>query len=205
MRPLFALAVATAAAWTAGLLAFADAAARLAQRSPDATISADATLLRGAALGVAVFTGGEARIATAMDLLNAGVGERLLISGVNPDTSRAQLHEFWGGDASRFDCCVDIGREAATTEGNAAEVRDWAQDHGFDRVLLVTSDYHMARALIETRRALPRATVIPHAVATPVASGPFLKRDWARLAGEYMKYLAVRAGALLPPEPAKAA
>ncbi|MEO1015008.1 MAG: YdcF family protein [Pseudomonadota bacterium] len=191
MRAFLALALALAAAWSVGLIVFANAAAvgpaQFAQDEP-ASVAAS-----GEHLGVAVFTGGEARIDVAMALLNSGVGDRLLISGVNPDTSRAQLDNFWGGDASRFDCCVDIGRQAATTVGNALEVRAWADEHDYDRVLLVTSDYHMARAALETRRAMPHATIIPYPVATPVASAPFLQRDWRRIAGEYIKFLAVSA------------
>ncbi|MBY0421162.1 MAG: YdcF family protein, partial [Parvularculaceae bacterium] len=107
--------------------------------------------------GIVVYTGGGARIAAGMELMERGAAERLLISGVNPGTSRAALIEMMPSARPLFECCVDLGREAQTTEGNAAEVRDWALKNGFETLILVTSEYHMPRALVETRARLPKA------------------------------------------------
>jgi uncharacterized SAM-binding protein YcdF (DUF218 family) len=152
--------------------------------------------------GAVVYTGlGGARITTGMDVLASGRAKRLLISGVNPETTRDNLAEMWPGDSAEFDCCVDLGLEARTTEGNAREVRDWAREHGFKRLILVTSDYHMPRALLETRAQLPEATII----AQPVESGylgadrrPATTDAWRQLAFEYTKFLAVRVKTLAP-------
>lgn len=152
--------------------------------------------------GAVVYTGvGGARVSTGMAVLMEGRAERLLISGVNPDTTRAHLAEMWPGDDEGFECCVDLGLEARTTEGNAREVRDWAREHGFKRLILVTSDYHMPRALLETKAQLPEATII----AQPVDSGyigdtgqPETMDAWRQLAFEYTKFLAVRVKTLVP-------
>ena len=145
--------------------------------------------------GIVVYTGGGARIAAGMELMERGAAERLLISGVNPGTSRAALIEMMPSARPLFECCVDLGREAQTTEGNAAEVRDWAIKNGFQRLILVTSDYHMPRALVETRARLPRAEI----VAWPVASGfigadgqPTSVEAWKQLAFEHLKFLAAK-------------
>lgn len=151
--------------------------------------------------GAVVYTGvGGARVTSGMSVLARGDVQRLLISGVNPGTTRAQLAELWPGEADAFECCVDLGHEARSTEGNAREVRDWARAHAFTSLILVTSDYHMRRALLETRTQLPEATII----ARPVESGyldmkgrPASGEAWRRLAFEYSKFLAVRAKTLI--------
>ncbi|WDI33057.1 YdcF family protein [Hyphococcus flavus] len=150
--------------------------------------------------GVVVFTGGGgARISAAMSVFSDGAGERLLISGVHPDTSLARLSELWRGEADRFSCCVDLGHEALSTEGNANELAAWATSNKFSSIILVTSDYHMPRAIIATRAKMKNAIITPH----PVASGyldakgrPASIKATGNLAGEYSKFLLAYAAAL---------
>lgn len=169
--------------WAAGLLMFL----AFLPKQQDNAARAD---------GIVVYTGiGGARIATAMTLLDEGAGQRLLISGVNPEISRDEVAKLWPGDAAGFDCCVDLGLEARSTVGNAIEVRDWALQNGFHRIILVTSDYHMPRALLETRAHMPDADILAHPVQSGYldASGrPTNLGAWRPLAMEYTKYLAVR-------------
>jgi uncharacterized SAM-binding protein YcdF (DUF218 family) len=105
--------------------------------------------------GVVALTGGSGlRISAAVELLDAGIGDRLLISGVNPSISRDEVAARAGGPAELYGCCIDIGYEATTTEENADEVAAWAKAHGYSRIALVTSDYHLPRArLLLTSRA----------------------------------------------------
>jgi uncharacterized SAM-binding protein YcdF (DUF218 family) len=131
-----------------------------------------------------------------MSLLNQGVARRLLISGVNPTVTRPELAALWPGDPDLFDCCVDLGLEAQTTDGNAAELGDWTRAHGFTSLILVTSDFHMPRALLLARDRLPGVEITPY----PVASGllgpggtPSSVAGWRRLNAEYAKFLAARA------------
>ena len=172
-----------ALAWAAGLLVFL-------------TVLPERQAERAQADGIVVYTGvGGARIATAMELLGHGAGKRLLISGVNPEISREEVAKLWPGEADGFDCCVDLGHQARSTVGNAIEVRDWARRHGFRRIILVTSEYHMPRALLETRAQIPEAEIL----AYPVESGyldaegrPASIGALRPLAVEYTKFLAVR-------------
>ena len=155
------------------------------------------------AQGIVVYTGGGgARISSAMGLFAQGAGERLLISGVHPDTTAERLSEFWSGPSARFDCCVDLGRKALSTEGNAQELRDWMNDHRYERIILVTSDYHMPRAVAVTRARLgDDALITPYAVSSGYLDKnglPVSFKAAAKLAGEYTKYLLARVKAFLP-------
>lgn len=188
VQRLFPAVLFLALAWTAGLLVFVSNLPGPAAAPPP---PAD---------GVVVFTGGGDRVASAMSLLNGGAGKRLLISGVNPSVTRPDLAKMWPGDPALFECCVDLGLEAQTTEGNASELDAWMREHGYKSLILVTSEFHMPRALIETRDRMPDVDITPYAVASGHLGPdgrPLTAADWKRIGGEYTKYLAARVKTIL--------
>ena len=142
---------------------------------------------------VIVYTGGGGnRISAAMALFAEGVGERMLISGVHENTSRERLSQFWRGDQQRFSCCVDLGRLAQSTQGNAAEAQDWVITRNYNSIILVTSEYHMPRAIIATRETMPDIKITPYPVASSLLDGngkPNSFEAWKQIAGEYTKFL----------------
>jgi uncharacterized SAM-binding protein YcdF (DUF218 family) len=156
------------------------------------------------AQGVVALTGGADRITDALDLLATGQAERLLITGVNQATSGREIAHLTPRLRPLFSCCIDLGYRALNTVGNAAETRRWVHQHGMRSLIVVTSNYHMPRALIEIGRALPGIELVPYPVVTErQKSGSW----WADpgmlrlLATEYVKYLAAYARAELVPEP----
>ena len=119
--------------------------------------------------GIVVLTGGSSRVSDAMELLAAGYGKRLLISGVHPsstasDISRSDISRSLPGSQSLFNCCVDLDRSAVSTRSNASETKRWAQERGFKSLIVVTSNYHMPRAVLEMSHAMPNIALIPYAV-----------------------------------------
>lgn len=145
---------------------------------------------------IVVLTGGSGlRIAAGMDLLATGVGDRLLISGVNPDVTLDQLAESAGGDPGLYECCVDIGYQATTTLENAEEVAGWAEENGYDRLVLVTSNYHMPRARFLLSRDAEGVEFIAYPVTTRI--DPLQAyRDWRSFRGtvqEWMKWRVTQA------------
>jgi uncharacterized SAM-binding protein YcdF (DUF218 family) len=142
--------------------------------------------------GIVALTGGAARISDAMDLLELGHANRLLITGVHPRNTADTLASMAPGRDTLFSCCVDLGYTALNTVGNAKEARNWARDHGYNSLIVVTSSYHLPRSLNELRREMPEATLIPH----PVISDNLPLDSWWRnpgttklLLSEYVKYL----------------
>ena len=91
----------------------------------------------------------------------------MLISGVNREVRRQELRALTPGSNRLFNCCVDLGFEAEDTIGNAHEIAAWAEAKGYDSLIVVTSDYHMPRALTEIRAAAPGVELTPYAVETP--------------------------------------
>jgi uncharacterized SAM-binding protein YcdF (DUF218 family) len=173
--------------WAAGLVAFAG---RVQQSTP-ATDPDPAD-------GVVALTGANSldRIAAGMDLLQDGMGKRLLISGVNRGASREDIRNVSKAARRLYDCCVDLGFTAADTVGNARETADWARSMRYQSLIVITSDYHMPRAMLELRAVMPEPQFHLQAYAVPT---PSLKaRHWWRspksarlMVMEYCKYLAI--------------
>lgn len=153
-----------------------------------------------AADAIIVVTGGQARIDKAVELMKSGKGKRLLISGVHPSANREALRLATGGDKSMFDCCVDIDYEALDTIGNAAESAKWVRQHGYESVILVTNNYHIPRTVLEMRRLLNDAELLPYPVVySRLDGGRWIDKPQAIrvLFTEYTKFvLALARGAL---------
>ena len=163
--------------------------------SPDPPVEAEA---------VASLTGAsDARIISAVQLADS-LDLPLLISGVNVDATPADIARVAKVDVDKIDCCVTLGKAAASTEGNGDEVADWARRNKVDRIIVVTSEYHMERALFELTRAMPEGHFIPHAVMTTKVRPSDWYRDTATaktLIEEWIKYrLAGLRNAALNPE-----
>jgi len=143
--------------------------------------------------GIVVLTGGASRVSDAMELLAAGYGKRLLISGVHPTNAASDISRSLPDNQSLLGCCVDLDHSAVNTRSNAAETRRWAHERGFKSLIVVTSNYHMPRAIVELSHAMPDIALIPFVVVGEKwrddpwwTSGTTLRL----LMSEYVKYVA---------------
>src|SRR6266567_3356740 len=143
--------------------------------------------------GIVVLTGGSSRVSDAMELLAGGYGKRLLISGVHPTNAASDISRSLPDNQALLRCCVDLDRSAVNTRSNAAEARRWAHERGFKSLIVVTSNYHMPRAILELSHVMPDIALIPFAVVGDKlhdepwwTSGATLRL----LLSEYAKYVA---------------
>ncbi|MEA2982961.1 MAG: hypothetical protein QOF09_4784 [Alphaproteobacteria bacterium] len=151
--------------------------------------------------GIVALTGGPFRINDALDLLAAGRGKRLLISGVNPLTRPGEISRLVPEHQRWFACCVDIEHSATNTIGNAIETRRWVKARGFRSLIVVTANFHIPRAMVELEHELPDVALLPY----PVVSDKVRVEAWwenpetARLLFlEYLKYIVAKARIWLP-------
>lgn len=173
------------------LLGFVDFTNRIPKTQPASIGKADA---------IVVLTGGSSRVLDALKLLNAGKGMRLLISGVHHSTSRKTLAKLVPLQSTMLDCCVDLGKDAQNTIGNAAETAAWASNHKFKSLIIVTSSYHMPRSLLELQHALPEVKLVAYPVlvnTVPVTRWWINPGTTRLLFSEYVKYLATRTRLLI--------
>jgi uncharacterized SAM-binding protein YcdF (DUF218 family) len=144
---------------------------------------------------VALTGGSSQRLQTGITLLEDHKGERLLISGVNRIVTDAELFHALDVDPELARCCIDLGRTAQDTLGNASETAAWARQHKFTRLILVTDDYHMPRSQTELKLAMPEAEIYPYPIRTRWTDPALWRSDLtaaARLGSEYVKYLVIR-------------
>lgn len=137
---------------------------------------------------IVVLTGGNYRVQTGLELLAHGNAKHLFISGVNPDVTRWTIQSLWDDEPALPECCIDLGKNAKTTLENAREVKEWVEKKGFKSIRLVTSNYHMHRAMLETHHAMPDIEIVSHPVMTPDYQ-PDEKRFWLITFSEYNKVL----------------
>jgi uncharacterized SAM-binding protein YcdF (DUF218 family) len=153
------------------------------------------------AQAIVALTGGQSRLERSLELLANHKGSRLLISGVNVETSKTDLSRAMGANQSLFECCIDIGYQAQDTVGNANETVEWLEKNKFTSVILVTNNYHMPRSVLEIRRIDRNIDVRPFPVVnTDLTNGKWmLKKDTVRvLLAEYIKYLGAKMRTIFP-------
>lgn len=140
---------------------------------------------------IVVLTGGSGRVATGLELLREGKADMLFISGVGKGLVVQDLLAFWNGLPDNISKDkIMLGYAAQTTYGNAVETAQWMKQRHFKSLRLVTSDYHMPRALHEFEKQMPGIKIIPHPVE-PLSLDPTSSEGLYMLAREHAKHLCV--------------
>lgn len=170
-----------------------------------ANIPSEDVSLERKADGIVVLTGAASRIPDAIELLAAERGQRLLITGVHRATSAKEIARLTPLYSKYFTCCIDLDRSALNTFGNALETKRWAHEHNFNSLIVVTSNWHLPRAMAELAHQLPETLLIPYPVMSEkVKTEPWWQNlDTARfLFAEYLKYLFALSRMSLDPDTA---
>jgi uncharacterized SAM-binding protein YcdF (DUF218 family) len=141
--------------------------------------------------GIVALTGGADRIETALHLLVAGQADLLLVSGVAHGAALPELARRVELDPTTLVTRVTLGRNATSTFGNAGETAAWARQHDIHSLIVVTAGYHMPRAMLELRRALPDVALHPVPVQPPGMREPGMMR---LLFVEYLRLIAAACG-----------
>ncbi|UFS68956.1 YdcF family protein [Geomonas sp. RF6] len=145
---------------------------------------------------IVVLAGGKGRIEEGARLYRQGEGRLLFLIGVDPLVRKVEL--FKGSRAEG----VFLEKVSRNTLENALYARDLIVKHKVNSIKLITSRYHMKRATLIFRNALPKDIAI---YAHPLDSTN-LKEDWwvhggsfKLLFSEFYKYCMFRIFFLLAP------
>ena len=136
-----------------------------------------------------------------MELLAAGYGKRLLISGVHPTNGASDISRSLP-DTSRCSAAASISTGPRSTPAATRRKRGAGRsERGLRSLIIVTSNYHMPRAIVELSHAMPDVTLVPFAVVGDKwrdepwwTSGATLRL----LLSEYVKYVAAEVRVRLP-------
>ena len=139
--------------WLLGFIAFC-----LLLAQPAGPVKTDA---------VVVLTGGAGRVDRGLEVLRKGWAPQLLVSGVGREVKPGEFAAQFRVSDQQMACCISLGFAATDTETNARETAIWMRERKVARIRLVTSDWHMRRAVFELRHAMPGGvTIIEDAVPT---------------------------------------
>lgn len=138
---------------------------------------------------IVVLTGGRGRALTGLELLRAGAAELLIISGVSEDADIDSI--FPSGISKKERSLIMLEKSSKSTYENAIEVRELLSKKDVHSILLITSEYHMQRAMLVFEKVMPRYVDIKE---YPVESPVFNAERWwegngVMLVGlEFVKY-----------------
>jgi uncharacterized SAM-binding protein YcdF (DUF218 family) len=112
-----------------------------------------------------VLTGGAHRIREGFDLLYLGQVKKLIISGVHSEAELREVFPHWSAYSTLSLDDVILEKRSGTTFGNAHQTQPLIQVLGCQKMVLITSQLHMYRAL-QTFRSVYQDSIeiIPHTV-----------------------------------------
>lgn len=141
------------------------------------------TLPENSADAIVVLTGGSGRLDYALQLLAEGKGKALFISGVGKDVTLEDVLRQAPEDVSQRinKKNIILGHEGENTIGNAQEIKNWLEKTHYKKIIVVTSNYHMPRSILELSNAMPEISI---------TTAPVIANDNEMLLSEYHKYLA---------------
>lgn len=149
---------------------------------------------------IVVLAGGKGRVDEGIRLFREGRGQWLFLVGVDPSVRKGDLYRQRAGDPSPDH--VILEKVSRNTMENALYGRDALQAKQVRSILLITSRYHLKRATILFRNALPADVAIyPH----PVDSSNIRQNWWNHegtfrlLFSEFYKYCLFRFFFLVAP------
>jgi len=173
------------ALWLYGLLCFTNELPNKMPNSPKEKLDA-----------IVVLTGGSNRIDEGFNLLDKHLANKLFISGVYKTTDTKQLLNRWRKEEPHnLDCCIVLDFEAKNTIENVEETKEWLAKENYKSIYLVTSNYHMPRALLEFRKRLTNIKIHPY----PIIPKTVNMNNWWQnnknliiISKEYTKYIIVK-------------
>jgi uncharacterized SAM-binding protein YcdF (DUF218 family) len=128
---------------------------------------ADAVVVFAGGVGESGQAGGgyQERVKHAVDLYRAGFAPRVIISsGFVFAFKEAEVMRSLAIDSGVPDSAILLETQSANTHENVTSTREILKASGWRRILLVSSPYHMRRALLTWRKAAPEVEVIPEPV-----------------------------------------
>ena len=141
-----------------------------------------------------VLTGGTNRIKDTLKTFFSDKPNKinLLISGAGKGFSKKTLKNLFSSEIISeeiVECCIEIENKSKNTISNAVETLKWVKKNNFKTITLITSDYHMPRAIIEFKNIISDLKISTYILAT---SKDNFARKFKNYFFEYLKYSLVK-------------
>ena len=120
---------------------------------------------------IVILTGGTNRIKDGLKIINdfertKKNSLKILVSGTGKgftkNSLKKQLGENFNSDLIK--CCIELDSVSKNTFTNASETLKWTKKNDIKEFLLVTSNYHMPRAILEFNNSMPNLKIYTYSI-----------------------------------------
>ena len=120
---------------------------------------------------IVILTGGTNRIKDGFEIINnfgkgSDVKIKILVSGTGKGFTKASLQEKLNTNFhyQLIKCCVDLDSISQDTYSNANETLKWAIKNDIKEFMLITSNYHMPRSILEFKNKMPNIKISTYSI-----------------------------------------
>tara|TARA_Y100000991_G_scaffold405_1_gene294 strand:+ start:977 stop:1591 length:615 start_codon:yes stop_codon:yes gene_type:complete len=120
---------------------------------------------------IVILTGGTNRIKDGLNIINhfdksKRTKFKILVSGTGKGFSKNSLIKQIGPNFNPklIECCIFLDSVSKNTLTNAIETSKWANRNDLKEFILITSNYHMPRAILEFKNVMPNHKIYTFAI-----------------------------------------
>ncbi len=121
---------------------------------------------------IVILTGGANRIKDGLKIIedfknSKNINFKILVSGTGMGFTKSSLKNKLGPNfyPQLIQCCIDLDDVSKNTLTNASETLKWTSKNGIKEFILITSNYHMPRAILEFKNVMPNLKIYTYAIA----------------------------------------
>ncbi len=120
---------------------------------------------------IVILTGGANRIKDGLKIIenfqnSKNINYKILVSGTGMGFTKSSLKKKLGPNfnSQLIQCCIDLDGVSKNTLTNASETFKWAYKNDIKEFILITSNYHMPRAILEFKNVMPNLKIYTYAI-----------------------------------------
>ena len=120
---------------------------------------------------IVILTGGTNRIKDGLKIINkfekaSKFNSKILVSGTGKGFTKSSLEKKLNFDfnLSLIECCIELDSISTNTYSNAYETLKWAKKNNIKEFILITSNYHMPRAILEFKNRMPNLKIFTYPI-----------------------------------------
>ena len=120
---------------------------------------------------IVILTGGANRIKDGLKIIqdfknSKNINYKILVSGTGMGFTKSSLKKKLGPNfnSQLIQCCIDLDGVSKNTLTNASETFKWTNKNDIKEFILITSNYHMPRAILEFKNVMPNLKIYTYAI-----------------------------------------
>ena len=120
---------------------------------------------------IVILTGGTNRIKDGLKIIEGFRKEnknnyKILVSGTGTGFTKNSLKKKLGPNFNPklIQCCIDLDSVSKNTFTNASETFKWTKKNDIKEFILITSNYHMPRAILEFENIMPNLKIYTYTI-----------------------------------------